>query len=150
MNKYDDLFDATASSSTRARWTSRRLRARKKVYVGLDIIFAAIWEDLANYRDWTVLLLNEIDHTRHDTNCDHNASRGGVCDQRVGARLAELLEVLGGLYRRPGSAECRDHLVRNARLCLGLTDHDVQQCFIQADQAECLGARSGGHTNPFK
>ncbi|WP_339104205.1 AAA family ATPase [Haloterrigena salinisoli] len=43
---------------------------RKKAYAGLDGVFAAIWEALAAYPAWTVLLLDEIDHVRHDTNYD--------------------------------------------------------------------------------
>lgn len=39
-------------------------------YVGLDGVFEAIWERLEAYPDWTVLLLDEIDHVQHDANYD--------------------------------------------------------------------------------
>ena len=45
---------------------------RKKAYQGLDGVFAGIWAALADYPAWTVLLLDEIDHIRRDTNYDPN------------------------------------------------------------------------------
>ena len=40
----------------------------KKAHHGLDGVFTAIWEALADYPEWTVLLLDEIDHVKHDSN----------------------------------------------------------------------------------
>ncbi|XVH32227.1 Cdc6/Cdc18 family protein [Haloferacaceae archaeon DSL9] len=45
---------------------------KKQAYEGLDGIFGAIWEALEEYPEWTVLLLDEIDHIRHDSNYDPN------------------------------------------------------------------------------
>lgn len=39
-------------------------------YVGLDGVFEAIWARLETYPAWTVLILDEIDHVRHDANYD--------------------------------------------------------------------------------
>jgi cell division control protein 6 len=41
---------------------------RKGAYEGLDGVFAGIWKALESYPEWTVLLLDEIDHVRHDRN----------------------------------------------------------------------------------
>ena len=46
--------------------------AKKGAYEGLDGVFTGIWEALADYPAWTVLLLDEIDHIQHDTNYDPN------------------------------------------------------------------------------
>ncbi|MDS0475682.1 AAA family ATPase [Natrinema sp. 1APR25-10V2] len=45
---------------------------RKGAYAGLDGVFAGIWTALADYPDWTILLLDEIDHVQHDTNYEPN------------------------------------------------------------------------------
>ncbi|EMA52301.1 Cdc6/Cdc18 family protein [Halococcus thailandensis] len=45
---------------------------KKKAYEGLDGVFEGIWETLAEYPDWTVLILDEIDHIKHDSNYDPN------------------------------------------------------------------------------
>jgi archaeal cell division control protein 6 len=41
-------------------------------YEGLDGVFEEIWEALAEYPEWTVLILDEIDHIQHDSNYDPN------------------------------------------------------------------------------
>lgn len=41
---------------------------KKGANEGLDGVFAAIWTVLEDYPDWTVLILDEIDHVRRDTN----------------------------------------------------------------------------------
>ncbi|WP_436344057.1 Cdc6/Cdc18 family protein [Natronorubrum sp. FCH18a] len=46
--------------------------AKKGAYEGLDGVFDGIWDALERYPDWTVLLLDEIDHVCHDTNYDPN------------------------------------------------------------------------------
>ncbi len=43
---------------------------KKGAYEGLDGVFAGIWTALEAYPDWTVLLLDEIDHVQQDTNYD--------------------------------------------------------------------------------
>ncbi|WP_256686109.1 Cdc6/Cdc18 family protein [Halococcus qingdaonensis] len=43
---------------------------KKGAYEGLDGVFEGIWAALADYPEWTVLLLDEIDQLRHDTNYD--------------------------------------------------------------------------------
>ncbi|WP_394740144.1 Cdc6/Cdc18 family protein [Natronococcus roseus] len=43
---------------------------KKGAYEGLDGVFEGIWEALEDYPAWTVLLLDEIDHIRQDTNYD--------------------------------------------------------------------------------
>jgi cell division control protein 6 len=43
---------------------------KKDAYEGLDGVFEAIWATLATYPAWTVLILDEIDHVRHDANYD--------------------------------------------------------------------------------
>jgi orc1/cdc6 family replication initiation protein len=45
---------------------------KKGAYEGLDGVFEGIWEALAEYPEWTVLLLDEIDHIKHDSNYDPN------------------------------------------------------------------------------
>jgi archaeal cell division control protein 6 len=45
---------------------------KRGAYEGLDGVFEGIWEALAAYPDWTVLMLDEIDHVQHDTNYDPN------------------------------------------------------------------------------
>ncbi|AGB38800.1 Cdc6/Cdc18 family protein [Natronococcus occultus] len=45
---------------------------KKGAYEGLDGVFAGIWTALEDYPDWTVLILDEIDHIRHDANYDPN------------------------------------------------------------------------------
>ncbi|WP_049898896.1 Cdc6/Cdc18 family protein [Halococcus agarilyticus] len=45
---------------------------KKGAYEGLDGVFEGIWEALAEYPEWTVLLLDEIDHIRQDSNYDPN------------------------------------------------------------------------------
>ncbi|MDL5363348.1 Cdc6/Cdc18 family protein [Halalkalicoccus sp. NIPERK01] len=39
-------------------------------YAGLDGVFEAIWERLEAYPEWTILILDEIDHIQHDANYD--------------------------------------------------------------------------------
>ncbi|MDZ7746848.1 MAG: AAA family ATPase [Halobacteriales archaeon] len=39
-------------------------------YEGVDGAFTGIWEALADYPDWTVLILDEIDHIKQDANYD--------------------------------------------------------------------------------
>lgn len=39
-------------------------------HMGLDGVFERIWECLEDYPEWTVLILDEIDHIRHDANYD--------------------------------------------------------------------------------
>ena len=46
--------------------------AKKGAYEGLDGVFTGIWDALEMYPAWTVLILDEIDHVRHDTNYDPN------------------------------------------------------------------------------
>jgi hypothetical protein len=41
-------------------------------YEGLDGVFKGIWTALETYPEWTVLILDEIDHIRHDSNYDPN------------------------------------------------------------------------------
>ena len=41
-------------------------------YQGLDGVFDGIWEALEDYPEWTVLILDEIDHVQHDANYDPN------------------------------------------------------------------------------
>jgi len=43
---------------------------KKGAYEDLDGVFTGIWTALADYPDWTVLLLDEIDHVQHDINDD--------------------------------------------------------------------------------
>ncbi|KYH25034.1 ORC1-type DNA replication protein [Halalkalicoccus paucihalophilus] len=43
---------------------------KEGAYVGLDGVFEAIWERLEEYPEWTVLILDEIDHIQHDANYD--------------------------------------------------------------------------------
>ena len=45
---------------------------KKGAYEGLDGVFEGIWAALAEYPEWTVLLLDEIDHIKHDSNYDPN------------------------------------------------------------------------------
>ncbi|WP_224333810.1 Cdc6/Cdc18 family protein [Haloprofundus halobius] len=44
----------------------------KQAWEGLDGVFAGIWEALEEYPEWTVLILDEIDHVAHDSNYDPN------------------------------------------------------------------------------
>lgn len=44
----------------------------KQAYEGLDGVFTGIWEALEEQPGWTVLLLDEIDHVKHDSNYDPN------------------------------------------------------------------------------
>ncbi|WP_336361970.1 Cdc6/Cdc18 family protein [Halalkalicoccus salilacus] len=46
--------------------------AKRGAYEGLDGVFEGIWTALAEYPEWTVLILDEIDHVQHDTNYDPN------------------------------------------------------------------------------
>jgi archaeal cell division control protein 6 len=43
---------------------------KRGAYVGLDGVFEGIWERLETYPEWTVLILDEIDHIKHDANYD--------------------------------------------------------------------------------
>jgi archaeal cell division control protein 6 len=43
---------------------------KKGAYEGLDGVFEGIWDALEEYPEWTVLLLDEIDHVQQDTNYD--------------------------------------------------------------------------------
>ena len=43
---------------------------RKKSYEGLDGVFEGIWIALEAYPQYTVLILDEIDHVQHDSNYD--------------------------------------------------------------------------------
>ena len=45
---------------------------KRGAYEGLDGVFEAIWNALSSYPEWTVLILDEIDHVRHDANYDPN------------------------------------------------------------------------------
>jgi orc1/cdc6 family replication initiation protein len=45
---------------------------QKKAYEGLDGVFSAIWDALETYPEWTVLILDEIDHIQHDSHYDPN------------------------------------------------------------------------------
>ncbi|ADJ13930.1 Cdc6/Cdc18 family protein [Halalkalicoccus jeotgali] len=45
---------------------------KRGAYEGLDGVFEGIWEALTTYPEWTVLILDEIDHVQHDTNYDPN------------------------------------------------------------------------------
>jgi cell division control protein 6 len=45
---------------------------RRQAYEGLDSVFDGIWEALTDYPEWTVLILDEIDHIKHDSNYDPN------------------------------------------------------------------------------
>lgn len=44
----------------------------KRAYEGLDGVFTAIWEALETYPDYTILILDEIDHIGQDRNYDPN------------------------------------------------------------------------------
>lgn len=46
--------------------------AQKKAYEGLDGVFEGIWEALERYPEYTVVILDEIDHIQHDSNYDPN------------------------------------------------------------------------------
>ncbi len=46
--------------------------AKRGAYEGLDGVFKGIWTALEDYPEWAVLILDEIDHVRHDTNYDPN------------------------------------------------------------------------------
>ena len=43
-----------------------------KAHEGLDGAFAAIWQALDHYPEWTVLILDEVDHIAQDSNYDPN------------------------------------------------------------------------------
>ena len=43
---------------------------KKGAYEGLDGVFTAIWTALESYPEWTILLLDEVDHVAHDSNYD--------------------------------------------------------------------------------
>jgi cell division control protein 6 len=45
---------------------------RRQAYEGLGGVFEALWAALAEYPAWTVLILDEIDHIKHDSNYDPN------------------------------------------------------------------------------
>ncbi|MFA1610776.1 Cdc6/Cdc18 family protein [Halobellus rubicundus] len=45
---------------------------KRGAYEGLDGVFEGIWEALEAYPEWTVLILDEIDHIQHDSNYDPN------------------------------------------------------------------------------
>jgi orc1/cdc6 family replication initiation protein len=45
---------------------------KKGAYEGLDGVFEGIWTALEEYPEWTVLILDEIDHIQHDSNYDPN------------------------------------------------------------------------------
>lgn len=45
---------------------------KKQAYEGLDGVFEGIWAALEDYPEWTVLILDEIDHIKHDSNYDPN------------------------------------------------------------------------------
>ena len=45
---------------------------RAKAYVGLDGVFQAIWAALEAYPEYTILILDEIDHITQDSNYDPN------------------------------------------------------------------------------
>ncbi|WP_265112541.1 Cdc6/Cdc18 family protein [Halosolutus halophilus] len=93
---------------------------RKKAYAGLDGVFAGIWDALADYPAWTVLLLDEIDHVRHDTNYDPNdffyrllRGEGKLAreiDLSVWLLSNELLEVDLRLDSRVESAMSDEHV----------------------------------------
>jgi len=42
----------------------------KGSYAGVDGVFEGIWTALEDYPEWTVLILDEIDHVQHDSNYD--------------------------------------------------------------------------------
>lgn len=44
----------------------------KGAYVGLDGVFEGVWAALEAYPEWTVLILDEIDHIQQDSNYDPN------------------------------------------------------------------------------
>ncbi|WP_336361918.1 Cdc6/Cdc18 family protein [Halalkalicoccus salilacus] len=43
---------------------------KRGAHAGLDGVFEAIWERLETFPEWTVLILDEIDHIKHDANYD--------------------------------------------------------------------------------
>lgn len=43
---------------------------RKQAYEGLDGVFDEIWTTLNEYPEYTMLILDEIDHIQHDSNYD--------------------------------------------------------------------------------
>ena len=45
---------------------------KRGAHEGLDGVFGAIWERLESYPEWTVLLLDEVDHVRYDGSYDPN------------------------------------------------------------------------------
>lgn len=45
---------------------------KKGAYKGLDEVFEGIWSALESYPEWTVLILDEIDHIKLDANYDPN------------------------------------------------------------------------------
>lgn len=60
------LFSAT--NKIHLKLTGEKLGA----YEGLDGVFERIWTALESYPEWTVLILDEIDHIQHDSNYDPN------------------------------------------------------------------------------
>lgn len=83
-------------------------------YDGLDGVFAGIWPALADYLDWTILLLDEIDHIQRDSNYEpsdffYGLLRGeGKLQHNIGLSLwlltSELLDVERRLNSRVTSA----------------------------------------------
>ena len=45
---------------------------KRKAYEGPDGVFEGIWDALEEYPEYTILLLNEIDQIKHDSNYDPN------------------------------------------------------------------------------
>ncbi|NHN46489.1 AAA family ATPase [Halostella sp. JP-L12] len=56
----------SAANEIHVELTGEKLGA----YAGLDGVFEGIWTALADYPEWTVLILDEIDHVQHDSNYD--------------------------------------------------------------------------------
>lgn len=46
--------------------------AKKQAYEGIDGVFTGIWDTLEGGPEWTILLLDEIDHIQQDSNYDPN------------------------------------------------------------------------------
>jgi len=56
----------SAANEIHAELTSTKLGT----YEGIDGVFTGIWRALEDYPEWTILILDEIDHLRHDANYD--------------------------------------------------------------------------------
>ena len=73
MTAFDRMTSSSKTIFSAANEIHLSLTGEKRgAYEGLDGIFEGIWAALADYPEWIVLILDEIDHVRHDTNYDPN------------------------------------------------------------------------------